>query len=113
MPKHPTRPSQPPHPGDLIKVIHEHVVQGRVSYTRHALDVRMPERGFDVIDVEHILVHGMVDGSITAGRSPGEWECTVRGTLPVGHPQRSREGGVVVAVRKAKLIIITVQWMDP
>ena len=55
----------------------------------------------------------MVDGPIAAGKRAGEWECTVRGTLPIGHPKRSREVGVVVAVRKAKLIIITVQWIDP
>src|SRR5262245_55646801 len=45
---------KPPHPGDLIKEIRKLAQEGRISYSKHALQEQMPFRGFDVDDVEHV-----------------------------------------------------------
>jgi hypothetical protein len=99
-----------PHPGDLIRVIRGLVRRQRVTYTRHTLDERMPERGFDIDDVQYILTRGMIEGDIRPGRKPGDWECLVVSKLELG----GRDAGVaVVVVRRDRLIIKTVEWKDP
>ena len=70
----------------------------------------MPERGFDVDDVEYILTRGMIEGEIRPGKRAGDWECLVVSKLELG----GRDAGVItIVVRGDKLIIKTVEWMDP
>jgi hypothetical protein len=102
--------AKPPHPGDLIATIRRLAVSGAYSFSRHAFEERMLERGFDVDDVLKIVALGGIVGPVVAGRRRGEWTCTVVGRLP----WTSREAGVVtVVVRESRLIFITVEWMDP
>ncbi len=101
---------KPPHPGDLIKTIRSLVAHGKLSFTRHALDERMVERGFRPGDVRQVLLRGDIEGAITPGRKTGEWRCLVVGTLN----WTSREAGVAtVVVRTDHLMVVTVEWMDP
>jgi hypothetical protein len=82
---------------------------GAYSFSHHAFDERMVERGFDVDDVLRIVDRGNIEGPIVAGRRDGEWKCNVVGKLP----WTSREAGVVtVVVRESRLIFVTVEWMD-
>jgi len=105
----PARP-KPPHPGDLIKTIRSLVGRGKVGFTAHALELRMKERGFEIDDVYQVLARGDIPGTIEPGREPGEWRCLVVGRLQ----WTSREAGVAtVVVRKDRLVVITVEWMDP
>jgi hypothetical protein len=106
----PPKPPKPPHPGDLIKLMRKLADQGKISFTSHALDERMDERGFDFEDVLKIIAQGEIDGPIEIGRKEGEWRCRVIGTLP----WTSREAGVIaVVVREERLIIVTTKWIDP
>jgi hypothetical protein len=41
----------------------------------------MPERGFDIGDVEKILTTGMIRGEIKAGKKAGNWDYLVVNTL--------------------------------
>jgi hypothetical protein len=101
---------KPPHPGDLIKTIRSLVGQGKVAFTAHAFELRMKERGFEIDDVYEVLARGDIPGAIEPGRELGEWKCLVVGRLH----WTSRETGVAtVVVRKERLVIITVEWMDP
>jgi hypothetical protein len=68
-------PRKAPQPADLMKVIRRLVEQQRITYTRHAFEVRMPKRGFDPGDVEKVLSRGSIEGKISAGRAVGEWQC--------------------------------------
>lgn len=105
-----SRPPRPPHPGDLVRLIRRLAAEGKVAFSRHVLDERLDERGFDVADVFELLRSGDIDGPIRAGRNSGEWRCLVVGRL-VWSP---REAGVAtVVVREERLIIATVEWMDP
>ena len=98
-----------PHPGDLIKVIRALADQQRVAYTRHALD-RMGRRGFDAVDVEYLLTRGMIEGGIAPAKRAGEWECLVVDKLEL----EGRDAGVaLVVVRRDRLIVKTVKWIDP
>jgi hypothetical protein len=100
---------KPPHPGDLMATIRRVAAAGAYSFSQHAFDERMVERGFDIDDVLKIMALGNIEGPITAGRREGEWRCTVVGKLP----WTSREAGVVtVVVRESRLIFVTVEWMD-
>lgn len=77
---------------------------GAYSFSRHAFEERMLERGFDLEDVLKIMAQGDIDGPIIAGRREGEWKCTVIGKLP----WTSREAGVVtVVVRERRLIFVS------
>ena len=106
----PGQPTTPPHPGDLIKVIRKLAATGTISFTEHALNERMDERGIEVADVLAIFRLGDIDGPITAGNKPGEWKCLVVGRLS----WTSREAGVAtVVVRKDRLIVVTTEWIDP
>ena len=101
---------KPPHPGDLIAVIRRLTARGDYSFSKHAIDERMVERGFDAEDVLKIMRLGDIDGPIVAGRRKGEWRCRVVGSLP----WTSREAGVVtVVIREERLIFVTVKWIDP
>jgi hypothetical protein len=101
--------AKPPHPGSLIATIRRLAAGGAYSFSQHAFDERMMERGFDIDDVLKIMALGDIDGAIVAGRRDGEWKCTVVGKLP----WTSREAGVVtVVVRESRLIFVTVEWMD-
>lgn len=98
-----------PHPGDLIKVIRELARSGRTAWSDHAFDERRGERSIDIADVLTVFRLGDIEGPILPGRKPGEWRCLVRGPLP----WTPREAGVVtVVVRGARLIVVTVEWMD-
>ena len=102
--------TKPPHPGSLMATIRQLAAAGAYSFSRHAFDERMVERGFDIDDVLQIVDEGSIEGPIAAGRREGEWRCTVVGKLP----WTSREAGVVtVVVRESRLIFVTVEWMDP
>jgi hypothetical protein len=55
-------------------------------------------------------MRGDIDGNVVPGRKSGEWKCLVVGKLD----WTPREAGVAtVVVRKDRLIIVTVEWMDP
>jgi len=106
----PTQRSRPPHPGDLIKTVRLLASQDKVSFTGHALNERMGERGIRPKDVRQILMRGDIDGDVVPGRKSGEWKCLVVGKLD----WTPREAGVAtVVVRKDRLLIVTVEWMDP
>ena len=101
---------KPPHPGDLIKTIRLLAAQGKLTYTAHAAEERMQERGIGFDDVLEVLGRGDISGNIMPGKKPGEWKCLVVAPLE----WTPREAGVAtVVVRKDRLIIITVEWMDP
>ena len=105
----PGQPTNPPHPGDLIKVIRALAAAGKISFTDHALNDRMPARGIDIDDVLSIFRLGDIDGPITIGNQPGEWRCLVRGRLEWA----LRDGGVAtVVVRRDRIIVVTTEWMD-
>jgi hypothetical protein len=56
---------------------------GAYSFSQHAFDERMVERGFDIDDVLKIMEHGDIDGPIVAGRRDGNgsawWSASCRG----------------------------------
>ena len=100
----------PPHPGDLIAVIRRLVRTGAYSFSKHAFDDRMGLRDIDADDARKVLTIGDIQGDIVPGKNAGEWRCRVVGPLP----WTSREAGVVtVVIREAKLLIVTVKWIDP
>jgi hypothetical protein len=66
------KPPKPPHAGDLLRLIRRLAAEGKVAFSRHVLDERLDERGFDVSDVVKLLANGDIDGPIQAGRNPGE-----------------------------------------
>jgi hypothetical protein len=100
----------PPHPGSLMATIRRLTATGAYSFSHHAFDERMVERGFGIDDVLEIMALGEIDGPVEAGRRDGEWKCTVVGKLA----WTSRDAGVVtVVVRESRLIFVTVEWMDP
>jgi hypothetical protein len=102
--------AKPPHPGDLIKLIRKLAREGKYSFSSHALDERMEDRDIDADDVLHIFALGDISGAIEPGKRPGEWRCLVVSNLP----WTSREAGVVtVVVRNERIIIVTVEWIDP
>ena len=68
------------------------------------------ERGIRPKDVGQILMRGDIDGNVVPGRNSGEWKCLVVGEL---HWTRREAGVATVVVRKDRLIIVTVEWMDP
>jgi hypothetical protein len=101
---------KPPHPGDLIRTIRSLAARGKVSFTDHALEERMPERGIGLGDVRQVLLRGDIEGRIAPGRKAGEWRCLVVGRLD----WTPREAGVAtVVVRHDRLVVLTVEWMDP
>jgi hypothetical protein len=70
----------------------------------------LPERGIGVDDVLQVLGRGDILGKITPGKKSGEWKCLVVGSLE----WTPREAGVAtVVVRKDRVVVITVEWMDP
>jgi hypothetical protein len=70
----------------------------------------MGERDIDADEPSRWLTIGDIEGETKPGRNPGEWRCRVVGPLP----WTSRECGVVtVVIREAKLLIVTVKWIDP
>lgn len=102
--------AQPPVPRDLTRIIRRLVEDGEVSWTEHAFDERALERGIRPRDAMSVLRIGDIEGDIVAGRKPGEWRCLIRGPLDWS----SREIGVVtVVIAKRRLLIVTVEWMDP
>jgi hypothetical protein len=70
----------------------------------------MEERGFEIDDVYEVLARGDIPGTIEPGKELGEWKCLVVGRLE----WTSREAGVAtVVIRRERLVVITVEWMDP
>lgn len=101
---------KPPHPGRLMAIIRRLAQQGHYSFSEHAFDERMVERGFDAEDILKIMALGEIEGPIRPGNKEGEWRCRVVGKLA----WTSREAGVVtVVVREARLIFVTTKWIDP
>ncbi len=112
MPKQqpPSGSGKPPHPGDLMKRIRRLSAAGKIALSAHTLEQRMGERGIELSDVLEVFAKGEIEGSITPGKRANEWRCLVVGGLP----WTSRDAGVVaVVVRDERLIVITVEWMDP
>jgi hypothetical protein len=100
----------PPHPGRLIAVIRRLAKAGDIAFSDHAFDDRMGPRQIDADDVLKVLAIGDIEGDIVPGKNAGEWRCCVVGPLP----WTTREAGVVtVVIRETKLLIVTVEWMDP
>lgn len=103
-------PRKPPRPWELLRIIRRLAEAGCITYSVHAEQERMPERGIDFFDVEGVLRNGEIDGEITPGRRAGEWKCLVVGRAELD----ARDMGVAtVVVRKQRLIIKTVEWIDP
>jgi len=108
--KPPPPPPKPPHAGKLIAIIRRLAKESKIAWTDHAFDERMNERNFDISDVLEIFRLGDIDGKIEQGANVGEWRCVVVGNLK----WTTREAGVVtVVVRDERLIVVTVEWMDP
>ena len=83
---------------------------GCYSFRYHA-DEREDERTIDDADVLRALTRGHIPdrNTIVPGRRAGEWKCAVESSLP----WTPRTLGVVtVVIRKERLLIITVEWMD-
>ncbi len=81
-----------------------------MSWSDHAFDERSVERGIELDDALEVFRLGDIDGKIVPGKKPGEWKCLVVGKLR----WTPREAGVAtVVVRRDRLIIVTVEWMDP
>jgi len=81
-----------------------------MAWSKHAFDERMNERSLEIFDALEVIRLGDIDGKILPGKNPGEWRCVVVGNLR----WTTREAGVVtVVVRDEKLIVATVEWMDP
>ena len=103
-------PKQPPHPGTLIKLIRQLARDGKISWSKHARDERMNERNLDIFDALEVIRIGDIDGAIVPGKKSGEWRCVVVGRLR----WTAREAGVVtVVIRDERIIVATVEWMDP
>ena len=86
------------------------VAEGKISYGSHVLD-RLDERqNFDIMDVGKLLRTGEIEGEVKPGANSGEWSCLVTGKFSLD----GREAGVAtIVVREERLIIKTVEWMDP
>lgn len=68
------------------------------------------ERDIGIADVLEVFRLGDIEGAITAGDNPGEWKCLVVGNVK----WTPREiGAVTVVAQRARLVIITIEWMDP
>lgn len=81
----------------------------RIKYTVHVAK-RMEERGFSVRDVERILLKGIIVDEPRLSEK-GEWSYLVR---YVGLEGRNREAGcATIIVKNKKLVIKTVEWIDP
>ena len=105
-----TKRAQPPHAGDLIRLIRQLAAADKISWSDHAFDERSHERGIELHDVIEVLRLGDIEGEIVPGKKAGEWRCLVVGKLR----WTSREAGIAtVVVRKDRLIVVTVEWMDP
>jgi hypothetical protein len=101
---------KPPHASQLIKRIRQLAKDGKIAWSSHAFDERMGQRNLGITDALEILRLGDIDGDIKLGKNPGEWRCVVIGNLR----WTSREAGVVtVVIRDTRLLVATVEWMDP
>lgn len=102
--------ARPPRANHLIRLIRELLDRGKVSYSYHAEQERMFERGIDFFDVEAVLRFGDIEGTVRPGNRAGEWQ-----SLVIGKPELdSREMGVAaIVVRRDRLIVKTVEWIDP
>jgi hypothetical protein len=98
-----------PRPEVLLQTIRRLSAAGKVSYVDHSLLERMPERGFDVLDVKHVLKKGRIVGEIERGAKTGEWKAKVVGWLD---GTTRNMGVVVVVVREQRLLIVTTEWED-
>lgn len=98
-----------PRPEMLLKTIRRLLDAGRIAYLDHSILERMPERGFDVQDVRHVLRTGMVAGPIEAGVKAGEWKVKVVSWL---EGTSRKMGVVVIVVRESRLLIKTTEWED-
>lgn len=98
-----------PRPGDLLEQIRKLASDSRnVKFSEHALD-RMYERDITALDAMRVLLSGYIDGSIDAGKNPGEWKCKI-----VGKRKGSRDIGVAtIVMRTGKLYVKTVEWEFP
>jgi hypothetical protein len=98
-----------PNPAILLKLVRRLVSEGRIGYLGHSELERMPERGFDTLDVEHVLRTGVIVGPIDPGAKAGEWKVKIVSWLD----GTSRKMGVVViVVRNSRLLIKTTEWED-
>jgi hypothetical protein len=98
-----------PKPDQILRLIRKLLKERKVSYLNHAELVRMPQRGFDVFDIDHVIETGMISGQIRPGAKRGEWEVKLVSWLD----WTSRKMGVVViVVRESRLLIKTAEWED-
>jgi hypothetical protein len=104
-----TQNVKPPRPGVLIQLIRQLAADGKVAWSDHAFDERSTERSIRPLDALNVLRFGDIEGKIVAGKKPGEWRCLVR--RPVGWSPRE-VGVATVVMRKDRLLIVTVEWMD-
>jgi hypothetical protein len=98
-----------PRPDHLIRLIRQLAAAGRVGYLDHSLLERMPERGFDTLDVLSTLKTGVIVGPIDPGLKAGEWKVKIVSSVD----GTSRKMGVVVIlVRQSRILIKTTEWED-
>ena len=77
------------------------------SYDTH-VETRMSERDIDDMMMFEVLRSGYLEGDITPGKRPSEWQCRM-----VKRMKGRRELGVaVVLINNDKLFVKTVRWED-
>jgi hypothetical protein len=102
------KPQKPPHPGDLMKTIRDLAAQQRITFSNHAFG-RSSRRTISYRDAEKVLRMGEIEGEITPGENPGEWDCLVVGKRELN----GRDiGAATIVASEQRLIIKTVKWKD-
>jgi len=98
-----------PKPDQLLRLIRRLAAAGEVGYLDHSLLERMPERGFDTIDVLNTIKTGVIVGSIDPGMKAGEWKVKI---VSYVDGTSRKMGVVVIAVRESRILIKTTEWED-
>jgi hypothetical protein len=94
--------TQPPKlsPAEATRRIRLILEEGTIEYSFHCLNVRMPQRGVDTLDVEHVLAHGQVIREPEWSDEHNDWKYRVEGA--------DVEGDELVAIT----VIIDVTFTD-
>jgi hypothetical protein len=105
-------PNKPPSPEALRATIKRLSEARRISYLDHGgmrFETRFQEIGFDVFDMYDVLEHGQISGPIEPGENEGEWKVKM---VAVPEGTERKMGVVPIVVRRARLLIKTVEWED-
>lgn len=77
--------------------------EGLVEIDPYHAQVRMRERGFDMLDLEHLIRYGRVVEHSKPGRL---WRYKVEGTSVEGE-----RAACVVEIKGHRIVIVTVEWI--